>query len=112
MKKLKIVDNVDLKELDKYLKKLTIMNDNKVYVDYETNKKCKDLYCFVNRNDNRTYGDNIEKGYIDSFEVQFYFNSHKEMSCCTYPEFLDIESICCKVYELTKANLVEVVEDE
>ncbi len=112
MKKLKIKDNVDLKELEKYLKKLTIMDGNEIYVDYETDERCKDVYCFIDEYDNQIYNDEIKKGYIDNDVVQFYFNSHKKMDYCTYSENLNIMAICYKVYELTKANLVEVVEDE
>lgn len=83
---LKIKDNVDLKELEKYLTYKTFTNlcDEKI-----------SAWCCIDK-----YND-----------IQFYFDKNGKISYTTYPECRSEEIIYCKLYDLIKANLVEKVED-
>lgn len=60
---LKIKDNVDLKELEKFgFKKLDILDHKKVIA--------KDVYCLVDSDDEEF----IKNNTIDDFLVQYYFD--------------------------------------
>lgn len=83
MKKLKIVDNVDLKELEKFG---FIYYDNCGIYEYKT---VNNQALFIR---------------INSWNRKIYLFSNTNS--------LNDEDIILKLYDLIKANLVEVVEDD
>lgn len=94
---LKIRDGVDLKELEKYLIKLNILDGDNIFLS--------NVYCFVS-NEDKEY---IKNNCIDDFLVQFYINNDNEIDYCTYPEQRNNTEIQNILYELIKADLVEKV---
>ena len=94
---LKIKDNIDLKELEKYLIKLNIMDDNECAYS--------NVYCAIHKKDI----DEIKNNCIDDYNVMFFINENNEIDYCTYSEMIDFEFVLDKVYDLIKADLVEKV---
>ena len=94
---LKIKDNVDLKELEKYLLKLNIMDGDKcIYTN---------VYCCISQ-DNKQY---LENNCIDDYFVNFFINEHKEIDFCLYSEMINWREVFNGVYDLIKDGLVEKV---
>lgn len=100
---LKLKNNVDLKQLEKHLQKLSIMVNNKIYIDCETNEHCSNVYCFVSKCDTKY----INNGCVPGGVVQFYINKNRDICYCNYPEERNEDDICDKLYDLIKADLVE-----
>lgn len=97
---LKIKDGVDLKELEKYLLKLNIMDEEKTLY--------KNVYCCVSEFNK----DEIKNDRIEDYNVEFFINKKREIDYCTYPECRDETKILDKIYDLIQAGLVEKVEDK
>lgn len=98
---LKIKDNVDLKELEKFgFKKLDILDYEKVIA--------KGVYCLVDKYDKNF----IENNTIKNFLVQYYFDKKGYRQFCTYPEERDEDFIDDTNFDLIKADIVEKVEEE
>ena len=74
---LKIKDGVDLKELEKYLLKLNIMDEEKTLY--------KNVYCCVSEFNK----DEIKNDRIEDYNVEFFINKKREIDYCTYPECRD-----------------------
>lgn len=102
MKKLKIREDADPKELEKHLMKLDILNNYKEEV-YK-----HDVYCCVDE-----YTANTCDSKVYTFDVQFYINEKREIAYCTYPECRSEDVILDKAYDLIKAGLlIKEVNDE
>lgn len=98
---LKIKDNVDLKELEKYgFIKLNIMDDDDCI---ETK-----VYCAIQK-DNKCF---IENNCINNYFVEFYFNDNREIDYCCYPEQRSESFFNNIIFDLIKDGLVEKVEDK
>ncbi|MEI3530654.1 MAG: hypothetical protein V8Q75_06335 [Bacilli bacterium] len=96
---LKIKDNVDSKELEKYgFIKLNIMDGDDCI---ETN-----VYCAIQEDDKRF----IENNCINDYFVEFYFNNKGEIDYCCYPEQRNEPFFNSIMFDLIKAGLVEKVE--
>ena len=95
---LKIKDNVDLKELEKFgFVKLDILDDEKVIA--------KGVYCLIDNDDKEFIRNNV----IDDFFVQYYFDNNKYKKYCTYPEQRNQSLIESTDFNLIKADIVEKV---
>ena len=95
---LKIKDNVDLKELEKYgFIKVNIMDGNECIF---TN-----VYCAMNDRD-KEY---IENNCINDYFFQFFINEDNEIDYCCYPEQRSGTFIENKLYDLIKDGLLEKV---
>lgn len=87
---LKIKDNVDLKELEKFgfvLKEVKNFNKRKVNV-----------YCLLDKD--------------DKDDIQFYFRENRTIAYNNYPECRSENQIYDALYDLIKADLVEKVDDK
>lgn len=97
---LKLKKDVDVKELEKHLIKLNIMDDNKCIH--------KNVYCCVEEEE-KIY---IKHNNIQNYYVQFFINRKREIDYCNYPEERNEETINIKIFDLTTADLLEKVEEE
>lgn len=96
---LKLKKNIDVKELEKHLIKLNIMDDNKCIH--------KNVYCCVEEEDKI----HIKHNNIQNVYVQFFINRKRKITYCNYPEERNEEVINIKIFDLTKVNLLEKVEE-
>ena len=96
---LKIKNNADLKELEKNLLKLTILDDYDIVAE--------NVYCCVTELDKI----DIKNNQIQDYDVQFYFNKNdnNKIAFCNYPECRNEEVIIDTLYDLIKADLVKKV---
>ncbi len=92
---LKLKKNIDVKELEKHLIKLNIMDDNKCIH--------KNVYCCVEEEDKI----HIKHNNIQNDYVQFFINRKREITYCNYPEERNEEAINIKIFDLTKVDLLE-----
>lgn len=95
---LKIIDDVDLKELEKHLIKLNIKDNNEKFIQ-------KNVYCCVSEDDKEF----IRNKSIESYLVQFFINNENEIEHYYCPTKKDEELIIEKIFDLTKAGLVEKI---
>lgn len=94
---LKIKDSVDLKELEKFgLIKLDIIKNDVEIIE-------KDVYCYIDEYDKEYITNNC----IGRCDVQFFINNKREIDFCAWPEMLCISYILEKIYDLTKADIIE-----
>lgn len=84
-----------MNELENYFIKLNILDGEECIQN--------NVYCCVHPNDIEY----IENNCIENYNVQFFINKLNKISFCTYPEQRDTNFILDKVYDLTKADLVE-----
>lgn len=95
--KLKIKKDADLKELEKHLIKLNILDNEEIYIE--------NVYCCVSEEDKEFIKDNN----IDNCFVQFFINNKNEIDYCCYPEMRNEDIIDEKIFDLTKLDLLEKV---
>lgn len=95
---LKIKDNIDLKELEKHLLKLNIMDGDEC--------RYTNVYCCISQ-DNKKF---IENNCIDDYFVNFFINKQNKIDFCTYPEMLNWREVFNGIYDLIKDGLVEKVD--
>ena len=96
---LKLKRKANLKELEKHLIKLNIIENNKCIH--------KNVYCCVEEKE-KIY---IKNNNIQNCFVQFFINRKREIDHCNYPEERNEEVINIKIFDLTKADLLEKIEE-
>lgn len=93
---LKIVDDVDLKELEKHLIKLNIKDNNEKFIQ-------KNAYCCISEDDKEF----IRNKSIENYFVQFFINNKNEIDYFYNPTKKDEKFINEKIFDLTKTGLIE-----